>query len=179
MALDYAVIEYDKTTTDILSKLILLILPAPTASTMHFTGVSNIAATFNFQFNAGRRRRLPARTALMTPVLAARFREPDHQHRADRRRGIYPPVADAVQENKLTLLLRQGADVDLILRLLAGELRINGGKQQGIYYNKPNDAKAIGYSGKPCCICRRSRIETSCCPNRLMFEQHWTLPAES
>ena len=54
MALDHAVIAYDKTTADILSKLLLLnVARAHQHQPMHFTGVSNIAATFNFQFNAG------------------------------------------------------------------------------------------------------------------------------
>jgi hypothetical protein len=56
------VIEYDKATADILSKMILLnIARAHQHRPMHFTGVSNIAATFNFQFNAGA---TPARLAL-------------------------------------------------------------------------------------------------------------------
>jgi hypothetical protein len=83
------------------------------------------------------------------------------------------------QENKLTLLLRQGTDVDLILRLLAGELRIFGGKQQDIYYNKPNDAN--GYR-----MFRQAVLHMSSIQDRnklfvepLMFEQQWTSPAES
>jgi len=148
---------------------------------MHFTGVSNIAATFNFQFNAGA---TPAFTgengSLMTPVFGGTMSEnptisiiPIEGEEFTRR------LLTPFQENKLTLLLRQGADVDLILRLLAGELRINGGKQQGIYNNKPNDAK--GYR-----IFRQAVLHMSSIQDRnklfvepLMFEQHWTLPAES
>jgi hypothetical protein len=182
MALDHAVIEYDKTTTDILSKLILLnIARSHQHQPMHFTGVSNIAATFNFQFNAGA---TPAFTgengSLMTPVFGGTMSEnptisivPIEGEEFTRR------LLTPFQENKLTLLLRQGADVDLILRLLAGELRINGGKQQGIYYNKPNDAK--GYR-----MFRQAVLHMSSIQDRnklfvepLMFEQHWTLPAES
>ena len=182
MALDHAVIEYDKTTTDILSKLILLnIARSHQHQPMHFTGVSNIAATFNFQFNAGA---TPAFTgengSLMTPVFGGTMSEnptisivPIEGEEFTRR------LLTPFQENKLTMLLRQGADVDLILRLLAGELRINGGKQQGIYYNKPNDAK--GYR-----MFRQAVLHMSSIQDRnklfvepLMFEQHWTLPAES
>jgi hypothetical protein len=182
MALDYAVIEYDKTTTDILSKLILLnIARSHQHQPMHFTGVSNIAATFNFQFNAGATPALTGENGtLMTPVFGGTMSEnptisivPIEGEEFTRR------LLTPFQENKLTLLLRQGADVDLILRLLAGELRINGGKQQGIYYNKPNDAK--GYR-----MFRQAVLHMSSIQDRnklfvepLMFEQHWTLPAES
>jgi hypothetical protein len=79
------------------------------------------------------------------------------------------------QENKLTMLLRQGADVDLILRLLAGELRLNG----GVYLNKPGDAE--GYR-----LFRQAVLHLSSIQDRhklfvepLMFDRHWTLPAES
>jgi hypothetical protein len=77
MALDHAVIEYDKATTDILSKLILLnIARSHQHQPLHFTGVSNIAATFNFQFNAGA---TPAFTgengSLMTPVFGGTVSE--------------------------------------------------------------------------------------------------------
>jgi len=182
MALDHAVIEYDKTSTDILSKLILLnIARSHQHQPMHFTGVSNIAATFNFQFNAGATPALTGENgSLMTPVFGGTMSEnptisivPIEGEEFTRR------LLTPFQENKLTLLLRQGADVDLILRLLAGELRINGGKQQGIYYNKPNDAK--GYR-----MFRQAVLHMSSIQDRnklfvepLMFEQHWTLPAES
>jgi hypothetical protein len=65
IALDRAVIEYDKTVTNVLSKQLLLnIARAHQHQPIHFTGVSNIAATFNFQFNTGATHlRLPARTA--------------------------------------------------------------------------------------------------------------------
>ena len=142
MALDYAVIEYDKTTTNILSKLILLnIARSHQHQPMHFTGVSNIAASYNFQFNAGA---TPAFTgengSVMTPVFGGTISEnptisivPIEGEEFSRR------LLTPIQENKLTMLLRQGADVDLILRLLAGELQIHSGGQSGFYRNKPDD----------------------------------------
>ena len=182
MALDYAVIEYDKTTTDILSKLILLnIARSHQHQPMHFTGVSNIAATFNFQFNAGATPALTGENgSLMTPVFGGTMSEnptisivPIEGEEFTRR------LLTPFQENKFTMLLRQGADVDLILRLLAGELRINSEKQHGIYYNKPSDAK--GYRTFRQAVLHISSIQDR---NRLfveplMFEHHWTLPAES
>lgn len=182
MALDHAVIEYDKTTTDILSKLILLnIARAHQHQPMHFTGVSNIAATFNFQFNAGA---TPAFTgengSLLTPVFGGTVSEnptisivPIEGEEFTRR------LLTPFQENKLTMLLRQGVDLDLLLRLLAGELRLNVGKQSVSYLNKPNDKH--GYS-----LFRQVVLHLSSIQDRnklfvepLMFDQHWTLPAES
>jgi hypothetical protein len=182
IALDRAAIEYDKATTDILSKQLLLnIARAHQHQPMHFTGVSNIAATFNFQFNAGA---TPALTgdngALMTPVFGGTLSEnptisivPIEGEEFTRR------LLTPFQENKLTMLLRQGADVDLILRLLAGELRINGSEQSGIYFNKPGDGESYRFF-------RQAVLHLSSIQDRhqlfvepLMFDQQWTLPAES
>lgn len=182
MALDHAVIEYDKTTTDILSKLILLnIARSHQHQPMHFTGVSNIAATFNFQFNAGA---TPAFTgengSLMTPVFGGTLSEnptisivPIEGEEFTRR------LLTPFQESKLTMLLRQGADVDLILRLLSSELRIYDHGEHGIYLNKPSDAKSYR-------MFRQAVVHVSSIQDRnklfvepLMFDQQWTMPAES
>lgn len=148
IALDRAVIEYDKASNDILSKQLLLnIARAHLHLPLHFTGISNIAATFNFQFNAGA---TPAVTgengSLMTPVFGGTVSEnptisivPIEGEEFTRR------LLTPFQENKLTMLLRQGVDVDLILRLLAGELRIYAGQQSRIYSNKPNDAEGYRF----------------------------------
>jgi hypothetical protein len=182
IALDRAVIEYDKTTTNILSKQLLLnIARAHQHQPLHFTGVSNIAATFNFQFNAGA---TPAFTgengSLLTPVFGGTISEnptisivPIEGEEFTRR------LLTPFQENKFTMLLRQGVDVDLTLRLLASELRIYGTEQRGVYLNKPNDAK--GYL-----LFRQAVLHLSAIQDRnnlyvepLLFDQQWTLPAES
>ncbi|MGZ8174254.1 MAG: hypothetical protein ACXWT8_13645, partial [Methylobacter sp.] len=144
MALDHAVIEYDKATADILSKQLLLnIARSHQHQPMHFTGVSNIAATFNFQFNAGATPAFTGETgSLLTPVFGGTISEnptisivPIEGEEFTRR------LLTPFQENKLTMLLRQGVDVDLLLRLLAGELRIYDNGRSDIYLNKPSDAE--------------------------------------
>jgi hypothetical protein len=135
----------------------------------------------NFQFNAGA---TPAFTgengSLLTPVFGGTVSEnptisivPIEGEEFTRR------LLTPFQENKLTMLLRQGVDLDLLLRLLAGELRLNFGKQSISYQNKPNDTD--GYS-----LFRQVVLHLSSIQDRnklfvepLMFDQHWTLPAES
>lgn len=182
LALDRAVIEYDKATSDILSKQLLLnIARAHQHQPMHFTGVSNIAATFNFQLNAGATPAMTGPTGgLMTPVFGGTVSEnptisivPIEGEEFTRR------LLTPFQESKLTMLLRQGADVDLILRLLAAELRLSGIEQPGVYLNKPNDAE--GYRRF-----RQAVLHVSAIQDRhqlfvepLMFDRQWILPAES
>lgn len=182
IALDRAAIEYDKATTDILSKQLLLnIARAHRHQPIHFTGVSNIAATFNFQFNAGATPALTGENgSLLTPVFGGTLSEnptisivPIEGEEFTRR------LLTPFQENKLTMLLRQGADVDLILRLLAGELRINGGEQAGIYLNTPRDGESYRFF-------RQAVLHLSSIQDRhhlfvepLLFDRQWSLPAES
>ncbi|MBD9363391.1 hypothetical protein [Methylomonas fluvii] len=182
LALDRAVVEYDKVTTDILSKQLLLnIGRAHQHQPMHFTGVSNIAATFNFQFNAGA---TPAFTgevgSVMTPVFGGTMSEnptisivPIEGEEFTRR------LLTPFQENKLTMLLRQGVDVDLVLRLLAGELRLNGGQQSGVYLNQPADGD--GYRLFRQAVLHLSAIQDShkLFVEPLIFNRSWSLPAES
>lgn len=182
VALDYAVIAYDKTTTEILSKQLLLnIARAHQHQPMHFTGVSNIAATFNFQFNAGATPAFTGETgSLLTPIFGGTLSEnptisivPIEGEEFTRR------LLTPFQENKLTMLLRQGVDVDLMLRLLAAELRIYNGGQKGVYLNKPKNAE--GYRLFRQAVLHLSSIqdEHKLFVEPLVFEQHWTLPAES
>ncbi|WP_445368590.1 hypothetical protein ACH5Y9_03865 [Methylomonas sp. BW4-1] len=182
LALDRAVVEYDKVATDILSKQLLLnIGRAHQHQPMHFTGVSNIAATFNFQFNAGA---TPAFTgevgSVMTPVFGGTMSEnptisivPIEGEEFTRR------LLTPFQESKLTMLLRQGVDVDLVMRLLAGELRLNGGEQAGVYLNKPMDGD--GYRLFRQAVLHLSSIQDShkLFVEPLIFNRSWSLPAES
>jgi len=83
------------------------------------------------------------------------------------------------QENKLTMLLRQGVDVDLILRLLAGELRIEDGDQDKVCNNKPSDK--TGYQ-----LFRQAVSHISSVQDRhalfvepLLFDTDWELPLDA
>ena len=84
-----------------------------------------------------------------------------------------------LQENKLTMLLRQGVDVDLILRLLAGELRVYAVWKAEIYANKPSDLKSFQ-------VFRQAVLHLSSIQDRnalyaepLMFDEELTLSTES
>ncbi|MGY6277930.1 hypothetical protein [Methylomonas sp. MgM2] len=182
IALDYAVMAYDQTTTEIQSKQLLLnIARAHQHQPLHFTGVSNIAATFNFQFNAGA---TPAFTgesgSLMTPIFGGTVSEnptisivPMEGEEFTRR------LLTPLQENKLTMLLRQGADVDLILRLLAGELRVSGAKRESVYNNRPKDARGYRYFRQIVAHLSSIQDRRALFIEPLLFEKAWRLSKES
>lgn len=182
LALDHAVMAYDQTTSDIQSQQLLLnIARAHQHQPLHFTGVSNIAATFNFQFNAGATPAMTGETgSLMTPIFGGTVSEnptisivPIEGEEFTRR------MLTPFQENKLTMLLRQGADVDLVLRLLAGELRLKGNGQETVYNNRPSDKD--GYRHFRQLVTQISSVQDrhQLFVEPLQFEQSWQIPADS
>jgi hypothetical protein len=176
LALEHAVMAYDQTTSDIQSQQLLLnIARSQQHQPLHFTGVSNIAATFNFQFNAGATPALTGNTGmLMTPIFGGTISEnptisivPIEGEEFTRR------LLTPFQENKLTMLLRQGADIDLVLRLIAGELRIKSHKQDIVYTNCPKDVE--GYRKFRQLVTQLSTIQDrhNLFVEPLQFEQSW------
>jgi len=147
IALNRAVLAYDDAVTDTISQQLLVnIVRAHHRQPVHFTGVSNIAATFTFYANAGATPALGglAGTSLM-PIFGGGVAESPTIsivpiEGEDFTKRLLTPLA----QSKLTLLLRQRYDVDLLLRMMAQEVRLLEQKQYRIYRNKPSDPD--GYS---------------------------------
>ena len=182
VTLTRAVIAYDEAITESQSKQLLVnIARAQHHQPIHFTGVSNVAATFDFRFTAG-----------ATPALTG-----------DASRTILPVIGGSVAENptisiapiegeeftkrlltpfheaKLTLLLRQGIDIDLLLRLMAKELRANQSEGAIAYRNSPSDK--AGYEIFRRVVLHLSAIQdhNSLYVEPLNIERSWTIPADS
>lgn len=181
-ALDHAVIAYDQSTSEILSELLLLnIARAHQHQPLHFTGVSNIAATFNFQFNAGATPAMTGPTgSLITPIFGGTVSEnPTISIIPMEGEEFTKRLLTPFQESKLTMLLRQGADVDLILRLLAGELRIENDHQDKVYNNKPSDKD--GYRMFRQTVSHLSSIQdrNALFVEPLLFDSKWELASDT
>jgi hypothetical protein len=182
ITLDRTVIAYDGATTDTLSRQLLLnIARARHHEPIHFTGVSNIAATFNFQVNAGATPPLGGLEGgfLLSPIFGGSVAEnPTISIIPIEGEEFTKRLLTPFQEGMLTLLLRQGVDVDLLLRLMAGEFRMKMDGKEIAYYNKPSDT--VGYS-----LFRQVVLHLSSIQDRnalyvepLLFERSWTLPGE-
>lgn len=177
-----AVVSYDNAITDSISKQLLLnIARAHHHQPVHFTGVSNVAATFDFRINAGATPALTGEAGkTLLPVFGGSVAEnptisiaPIEGEEFTRR------LLTPFQETKFTLLLRQGGDIDLLLRLMAKELRVNDHGEDVAYRNNPTDKS--GYEMFRKVVLHLSAIQDA---NRLyaeamLFERAWTIPAES
>ncbi len=181
-ALNRAVLAYDEAIHDALSKQLLInIARAHHHEPIHFTGVTNVAATFDFRVNAGA---TPALTGdhgrTLVPLFGGSVAEnPTISITPIEGEEFTKRLLTPFQESKLTLLLRQGVDIDLLLRLMAKEVRLDTDGEEVAYRNDPSDKD--GYDMFRKVVLHLSAIQDA---NRLYaeamtFERTWTIPAES
>lgn len=182
ITLNRAVTSYDEAITDAISKQLLInIARAHQHQPIHFTGVSNIAATFDFRVSAG-----------ATPALTG-----------DASRGLMPIFGGSVAENptisivpiegedftkrlltpyqetKFLLLLRQRYDIDLLLRLMAQELRITVHGQEQAYRNRPADRRDYEMFRRVVTHLSAIQDQNELHAEPLVYYRTWTIPANS
>lgn len=182
VTLTRAVIAYDDAITESQSKQLLVnIARAQHHQPIHFTGVSNVAATFDFRFTAGATPALTgdaSRTIL--PVIGGSVAEnPTISIAPIEGEEFTKRLLTPFHESKLTLLLRQGVDVDLLLRLMAQELRLKQHAKTVAYWNYPTDT--AGYEMFRRVVLHLSAIQdhNSLYVEPLSIKRHWTIPADS
>jgi hypothetical protein len=182
ITLNRAVMTYDEAITDAISKQLLInIARAHQNQPIHFTGVSNIAATFDFRINAGA---TPAFTgeasrALM-PIFGGSVAEnPTISIVPIEGEEFTKRLLTPYQETKFLLLLRQRYDIDLLLRLMAQELRIRENGQEVAYRNTPADR--MGYEMFRRVVTHLSAIQdqNQLHAEPLVYNRTWTIPANS
>ena len=182
ITLNRAVTSYDEAITDAISKQLLInIARAHQHQPIHFTGVSNIAATFDFRINAGA---VPALTgeasrALM-PIFGGSVAEnPTISIAPIEGEEFTKRLLTPFHETKFLLLLRQRYDIDLLLRLMAQELRIRENGQEVVYRNTPADR--MGYEMFRHCVTHLSAIQDQnhLYAEPLVYDRTWTIPANS
>jgi hypothetical protein len=182
ITLNRAVTSYDEAITDAISKQLLInIARAHQHQPIHFTGVSNIAATFDFRVNAGA---TPAFTGeagrALLPIFGGSVAEnPTISIAPIEGEEFTKRLLTPFQETKFLLLLRQRYDIDLLLRLMAQELRITENGQEVAYRNTPTDR--TGYEMFRRVVTHLSAIQdqNQLHAEPLVYNRTWTLPADS
>lgn len=182
ITLTRAVIAYDDAITESQSKQLLVnIARAQHHQPIHFTGVSNIAATFDFRFTAGSTPALTGEAGrTLLPVVGGTVAEnPTISIAPIEGEEFTQRLLTPFHEAKLTLLLRQGVDIDLLLRLMAKELRMSHDDDAIAYRNIPSDK--VGYEMFRRVVLHLSAIQdhNSLYVEPLSIERRWTIPADS
>ena len=182
ITLNRAVTTYDEAVTEAISKQLLInIARAHQHQPIHFTGVSNIAATFEFRVSAGATPALTGEASkTLLPIFGGSVAENptisivpiDGEEFTKRLLTPFP-------ESKLLLLLRQRYDIDLLLRLMTQELLMKEGGQEVAYRNTPADPK--GYEMFRRVVTHMSSIQdrNQLYAEPLVHTRTWTIPAGS
>ncbi len=182
ISLQHAVSTYDDTITDAISKQLLTnIVRAQHHQPIHFTGVSNIAATFDFRFNAGA---TPALGGLagntLLPIFGGSVAEnPTISIVPIEGEEFTWRLLTPFQQNKFMLLFRQRFDVDLLLRLMAQEVRIHEDSTQKTYRNRPSFPEDYETFRKIVLHLSAIQDQNQLYAEPLNLKYQWTLPATS
>ncbi|THI85188.1 MAG: hypothetical protein CAF41_010195 [Nitrospira sp. CG24A] len=182
ITLNRAVTTYDEAITDAISKQLLInIARAHQHQPVHFTGVSNIAATFDFRVSAGATPALTGEASRgLMPIFGGSVAEnPTISIAPIEGEEFTKRLLTPFQETKFLLLLRQRYDIDLLLRLMAQELRIKEHGQEVAYRNTPADR--TGYEKFRRVVTHLSAIqdENQLYAEPLVYDRTWTIPANS
>jgi hypothetical protein len=182
ITLNRAVTTYDEAVTNAISKQLLInIARAHQHQPIHFTGVSNIAATFDFRINAGATPALTGEASkTLMPIFGGSVAEnPTISIVPIEGEEFTKRLLTPFQESKFILLLRQRYDIDLMLRLMAQELRIKENGQEVSYRNTPADRK--GYEMFRRVVTHISAIQDAnqLFAEPLVYNRTWTIPANA
>lgn len=182
-ALEHVVIAYDESVTkSLVEQLLINIARSHHHEPVHFTAISSIAATFNYQFSAGAGPPLGGldRGFGLAPFFGGSIAEnPTFTINPIEGEDFTQRLLTPLRETKLTLLLRQGVDIDLLLRLMAGEIRTTTNNHETAYYNRPLDK--AGYPLFRQIVLHLSRLQDN---NQLyieplVYDREWILPLSS
>ena len=181
--LNQVVMAYDRSVTEgLMEQMLLNVARAVHREPIHFTAVSNIAATYDLRFSAGATPPLGGLDGgfSLAPIFGASISEnPTITIVPIEGEEFTQRLLTPFQEHRLILLLRQGYDIDLMLRLMAHEARIKNGTTHVAYRNLPRMKDEY-------LVFRRLALQLSTIQDRnalyaepLMFETSVPLPSAS
>jgi hypothetical protein len=182
ITLNRAVTTYDEAITNAISKQLLInIARAHQHQPIHFTGVSNIAATFDFRVSAGATPALTGEASRgLMPIFGGSVAEnPTISIVPIEGEDFTKRLLTPYQETKFLLLLRQRYDIDLLLRLMAQELRITVHGQEQAYRNRPADRTDYELFRRVVTHLSSIQDQNELHAEPLVYHRTWTIPANS
>jgi hypothetical protein len=182
-ALEHVVVAYDYSVTkSLVEQLLVNIARSHHHQPVHFTAISNIAATFDYRYMAGATPPLGGLNGgfSLAPIFGATIAEnPTFSINPIEGEDFTQRLLTPLREAKMTLLLRQGVDIDLLLRLMAGEIRMATDSRETAYYNRPSDT--TGYPLFRQIVLHLSRLQDNnqLYVEPLVYDREWILPLAS
>ena len=180
LALDHIAIAYNESTAEVMSRQLLLnIARSRCNQPIYFSGISNIAATLNFQATAGVTPALTGNNgASLMPIFGGAVSEnPTISIVPIEGEEFTQRMLKPLSEDKLVLLLRQNLDVDLLLRLVA--LEYLSQNNADVYHNRPRNQQDYMTFRRIALHLAAIQDHDALYAEPLIFERHWILPANS
>ncbi len=147
IAMHRAVIEYDRTVSYVEADLLLLnIARARYHRPVHFTAVSSVAATFDFRTSAGisggfGRAVDPDQRPLNLEYSASVAENPTITIVPITGEEFTKRVLRPLDEDKVEFLVRQGYDINMVLRLMARGIAIETDAGPRVLFNQPSQGE--------------------------------------
>ncbi|GIW55674.1 MAG: hypothetical protein KatS3mg082_2078 [Nitrospiraceae bacterium] len=147
IAMHRAVIEYDRTVSYVEADLLLLnIARARHHRPVHFTAVSSVAATFDFRVNAGITGGIGRATDAAERPVSLEYSSSVAENPTI---TIVPITGEEftkrvlrpLDEDKFEFLVRQGYDINMVLRLMARGIALDGEDGPIILFNAPSQGE--------------------------------------
>jgi hypothetical protein len=144
IAMHRAVIEYDRTVSYVEADLLLLnIARARYHRPVHFTAVSSVAATFDFRVSAGVTGGIGRATDSSERPVSLEYSSSVAENPTI---TIVPITGEEftkrvlrpLDEAKFEFLVRQGYDINMVLRLMARGIAIDGQEAPTVLFNQPS-----------------------------------------
>ncbi len=147
IAMHRAVIEYDRTVSYVEADLLLLnIARARHHRPVHFTAVSSVAATFDFRVNAGISGGIGRATDAAERPVSLEYSSSVAENPTI---TIVPITGEEftkrvlrpLDEDKFEFLVRQGYDINMVLRLMARGIALDGEDGPTVLFNAPSQGE--------------------------------------
>ena len=140
LALHQAVIEYDRAVGRVEAEMLLLnIARSRHFLPQHFTGVSSVAATFEFQANAGLSQLLvqPGPDSFGLSFGGSMAEKPTMTIVPIQGEEFTSRILTPFDESRFAFMFQQGVEPGIILRLMASGIEVSGYGESAFYRNMP------------------------------------------
>ena len=186
LAMHRAVIEYDRTINQVEAEMLLLnIARAKQGHPLHFTAISNVAATFDFRSSGGFGAQLFETSG---PVFARNFyffnfgasvgENPTVSIVPVQGEDFTKRILTPMDETKLDFLVAQGVEPAIVLRLMGRGLAAEEGGKRVFHLNMPHRSDEYREFRKRILHLSALNLTRDLHVGPMTFEELWPLPLE-
>ncbi len=179
--IERAGVEYDRAVTNvIMEQLLLNIARRRHHHPIHFTVVSNVAATFDFRSTVGISPTIREASPSLLPSFSTTVAEnPTVSIVPVEGEEFTKRLLTPLDETKFYFLARQGVDLSVLLRLLARDFWTEAMEGEQVFVNSPREKSSYEEFRRRVLHLEGLRLAGKLYAEPLVFEKTWELPLNS